>query len=138
MAQTGSGSRWIREGGLISELSILSEDEQAYRLAIGVANAVQAQKGDEVVVLDLRESTEVTDYFVLATARNRVHLAALADHLEDDFGRQIQHREGRGQASWVLLDMGSVVVHLFLAETRSFYDLERLWGDAEHVAIGPG
>jgi len=92
------------------------------------------------VLLDLREITLVTDYFLVATATSEVHLHALADALLEQMR---EHRvrpvgvEGRPGSGWLLLDFGEVVVHLFGAQERAFYDLERLWGDAPRTELEP-
>jgi ribosome-associated protein len=85
------------------------------------------------VTLDVRELTPVADYFVLMTGTSVVHVNTLADQIEERLAREgvlPLHREGRHHAHWVLLDYGDVVVHIFTAEERQYYNLERLWGDA--------
>jgi ribosome-associated protein len=96
--------------------------------ALTLARLLDRHKAEEVVVLEVAGHTIMTDYFVLATARNRTHMAALADAVEAG-DPLLHHREGRDTSLWLLLDCGDVVVHLFTAEGRAFYGLERLWGD---------
>jgi ribosome-associated protein len=102
------------------------------------ASAALDKKADEIVLLDLRELTIVCDYFVICTARNTQHAKAVVEGIEERLkldGRRPNHVEGRQNARWVLLDYGDVVVHVFMPEERAFYDLERLWVDAESTKL---
>ncbi len=90
-------------------------------------------------MLDLREQTPIFDYFVIASGSSRRQLHAISediDHrLEDELGDQRMGIEGYAESSWILLDYGSVVVHLFDEETRGYYDLENLWANAKRVDL---
>jgi ribosome-associated protein len=91
------------------------------------------KRASEVVILDLRESTSVTDFFVLCSGSAGIHVKAIAENIRDGLaaeGQKPWHIEGLAYGSWVLLDYVDFVVHIFLKEKREFYDLERLWGDA--------
>jgi ribosome-associated protein len=102
-------------------------------LAKRLANMLAEKKGCRTVIFDLRAISPVTDYFVIVEGLSVVHNRTLAEHL---IGCQkCDHVEGMEAGSWVLLDYIDVVVHIFLAETRAFYGLERLWGDAPHIAV---
>jgi ribosome-associated protein len=100
--------------------------------ALRLAELLEARQAREVVVLDVSSHTIVTDFFVVATAANKAHMAALAETVEQG-DPALHHREGRDDAAWVLFDCGDVVVHLFSEEGRRFYALERLWGDVPRV-----
>jgi ribosome-associated protein len=104
--------------------------------ALRAAETAEARRAEDVVVLDLRDQTLVTDYFVIATGTSRVQIRAvidaIAEGLDDERPRGV--REGDEAAGWVLLDYGDVVVHVFAPEARAFYRLERLWADAPTVA----
>jgi ribosome-associated protein len=104
--------------------------------ALRAAEVAEAKRAEDVVVLDLRGQTLVTDYFVICTGTSRVQLRAIleavADALADARSRGV--REGDEHAGWVLLDYGDVVVHVFAPDARAFYRLERLWADAPAVA----
>jgi ribosome-associated protein len=102
-------------------------------LARRLAQEIDRRKGIEITILDLRKTSSITDYFVIANGLSDVHLKNLAEHLMDV--EQPHHIEGLTSAHWVLLDYVDVVVHLFLADTRQFYGLERLWGDAPVVRV---
>ncbi len=90
-------------------------------------------------MLDLRGLCDFTDYFVICHGSSSRQALAIADAIEDrlfDAGRRKpKHVEGRRVADWILMDFFDVVVHVFVDEKREFYGLERLWGDAPHVAI---
>ena len=117
-----------------------SESDQSpagLQLAIAAARVAADNRGQDVAVLDLRGVTPICDFFVVATGTSRRQLHAMSeeiDHkLEDDLEDMRLGREGYDESSWILLDYGNVVVHLFDEETRKFYDLEALWGDAKKV-----
>ncbi len=86
-----------------------------------------------MVLLDVSRLLVITDLFVIASGTSRRHVRTLAEEVEEKLKREGRHplrREGMEDATWVLLDYGDIVVHLFDEPTRRFYDLERLWGDA--------
>ncbi|HHV07394.1 MAG TPA: ribosome silencing factor [Firmicutes bacterium] len=106
---------------------------EAWEIAQLAAAAAAEKKGYDVLILDISPVSLIADYFVIASASNKIQMAAIADNVEQrlaEQGESILHREGRGEASWILLDYGAVVVHVFREEARQFYALERLWGDA--------
>ena len=92
------------------------------------------KKGENIVLMDLREVSLIADYFVIGSATNERQLNAITDHIRDELKPRTQRYplrvEGRGENGWVLMDYGDVVVHLFLPDVRSYYDLEGLWRDA--------
>ena len=104
--------------------------------ALLAANVAESKRAEDIVVLDLRGQTLVTDFFVICTGTNRVQIRAImdgvAEALTDQRGQGV--REGDETGQWVLLDHGDVVVHVFGSEARGFYRLERLWSDAPVVA----
>ena len=93
----------------------------------------------DIVVLDLREVTPVFDFFVIATGTSRRQLHAMSeeiDHkLEDDLADKRMGIEGYSESRWILLDYGTVVIHLFDDETRAYYDIENLWTQAKRVDL---
>lgn len=104
--------------------------------ALRVVDVAEAKRAENVVVLDLRGQTLVTDYFVICTGTSRVQSRAIADGISEALADQRSRgvREGDAQGEWVLLDYGDVVVHVFSPAARAFYRLEKLWGDAPVVA----
>ena len=108
-------------------------------LALLAARALSDKKGKEIRVLEIAELTTLADYFVLATGASNTQINALVDNVEkvlaEEAGEQPLHREGYRGGTWVLMDFGSLVVHVFTAEARKFYDLERLWQDGHQVNL---
>jgi ribosome-associated protein len=99
---------------------------------------VQDLKAQDVVLLDLQGVTDMTDYFLIATGTSDTHVRAIAQHVETEMkkaGAPVNHVEGAEQGRWALLDFVDVVVHVFHPTLRSFYQLERLWGDAREVPL---
>jgi len=95
-------------------------------------------KGENIVGLDLRELGAVADYFVIASGTSEQHVRALARSLEKGLvakGAKLWQREGEATRRWILLDYVDVVIHIFHHETREFYRLENLWGDAKRLDI---
>jgi len=106
---------------------------KAQVLAQAVARLALSKKAGEVVIMDLRGLTTMTDYFVVCSADSDVQIRAIADAVDDGMiakGAAPWHRES-GSSNWVLLDFVDVVVHIFHRNTRGFYNLEKLWGDAK-------
>ena len=105
------------------------------------ANAAADKKAEDIVVLDVGDILGIADAFVITSAPNTRQVRTIVDEVEKQLRERDDARprsvEGLDDASWVLLDYGDVVVHVFLTETRSFYGLERLWADAPHVAWEP-
>lgn len=112
------------------------------KLPKGVASAIRAardRKAVDIVVLDLRKAGGFTDYFVICTGTNPRQIHAIADAvnatLRSDLGERPALAEGANRSEWILLDYFDFVVHVFSRECRTFYDLERLWGNAERFPI---
>jgi len=103
------------------------------------AAAIEDLRGRELRILDLRGLCEATDFFVIASGTSDAHVRGLADSVVEKLHRQgarAHHVEGLPGGRWVLLDFVDFVVHLFHPETRSFYQLERLWSDAPEIKPG--
>jgi ribosome-associated protein len=108
---------------------------EALRLALA---AIQDLKGNLLVVLDLRGLNDATDYFVIASGTSDAHVRGIAESVMEKLhrrGHHTHHVEGLNGGRWVLLDFVDFVIHLFHPETRSFYQLERLWDDAPELLI---
>ena len=104
-------------------------------IALAVA-AVEDRKGREIVVLDLRDVSDATDFFVIASGTSDAHVRGIADVVQErlrERGHRAHHIEGIRGGRWVLLDYVEFVVHVFHPDTRAFYQLERLWGDAPEL-----
>jgi ribosome-associated protein len=107
-------------------------------LALTAARVAAEARGTDVRILDLRDITQVFDYFVIATGTSRRQIHAMADEIEKAVKAELHDRrrgaEGYEEGRWIVLDYGDVVVHLFDAESREYWDLEHLWSGAKSVA----
>ena len=113
---------------------MLSAKEVAYQ----VTKALDAKKGMDIQLLKIDEVSSLADYFLICTGTSNTHVKTLCDYAEyemEQLGEPMLGREGHRGNSWELLDYGSVVIHVFTEEARKFYDLERLWADAEVVDL---
>ena len=122
-----------------SETAKATGAERSLQLAIAAARTAAENRGQDVVVLDMRELTPIFDYFVIATGNSRRQLHAISeeiDHtLEDELGDRRMSVEGYRESRWIVLDYGSVVIHIFDEETREYYALEQLWSQATRVEL---
>ncbi|MDR1088240.1 MAG: ribosome silencing factor [Coriobacteriales bacterium] len=102
------------------------------------AEAALSKKATDVLIIKVEPLLAIVDYFVMATADNLLHLKAVAEKVEEalreEYGIKPIGREGVASASWILLDYGDIVVHIFVSAARDFYDLEALFSDAELIA----
>ena len=107
-------------------------------MAVQLAKTLDSKKGQDIKVLKTEELTTLADYFVLCTATSSTQVKAMSDACEEAMekrGEQAHHIEGHRDGTWLLMDFSSVVVHVFTEEARKFYDLERLWSDAQEVDL---
>ena len=122
----------------------IDKRRRAARLPAQVLQAVRAaedKKAIELTVLDLRKAAGFTDFFVIASGANPRQIRAIADSVMAALAAQgvkPAHVEGYDRSEWVLLDYFDFIVHIFAPETRLFYGLERLWGNAERIEILTG
>lgn len=104
--------------------------------ALALARAALARKAQDVRLLAVGSVCTFADYFVICHGQSRVHLAAIAEAVLEQYPLTAGgHREGADGSGWILLDYGDVIVHIMLEETRKFYGLERLWGDCEQTPV---
>ncbi|MDX1660388.1 MAG: ribosome silencing factor [Gemmatimonadota bacterium] len=119
-----------------------SGDGAVRELALLAAREAADRKGSDVALLDLRGLTSATDFFVIASGESDVQVKSIADRIEarlrDEKDARPWHVEGLSNAYWVLLDYVDFVVHVFHKDARDYYDLERLWADAEVERFGEG
>jgi len=114
---------------------------KAQRVPAQIEQAVRAaedKKADDLLLLDLRKAAGFTDYFLICSGGNARQIRAIADAIREGLavgGAKPSHVEGYDRAEWVLLDYFDFIVHIFARETRAFYSLERLWGNAERVEV---
>ena len=111
--------------------------QRSLQLALAAAQSAEDNKGQNVTVLDLRDQTVIFDYFVIATGSSQRQLRAISDAIDDVLQKELGHprlsTEGYQDSKWILLDYGSIVVHLFDTTSRDYYALEDLWAGAKRV-----
>ena len=107
-------------------------------IAIAVTKALDEKKGMDIKLLKIDRISSLADYFLICTGTSNTHVKTLCDYAEftlEELGEPMLGREGHRGNAWELLDYGTIVVHVFTDEARKFYDLERLWADAEVVDL---
>ncbi len=113
--------------------------QRSRELAAAAARSAIANNATDVIVLDVCDQTALFDYFVIATGTSRRQLHAISEDIDDVLQKQLGDSrmgiEGYEDSRWIVLDYGSVVVHLFDEEARSYYDLESLWADGQKVDL---
>ena len=112
--------------------------EQSKLMAKLAYKALDDKKGEDIKVIDISEISVLADYFIIANGTNDSQVKALVESVEEELGKagfEVKQREGYGLGSWVLLDFGSIIVHVFDKENRLFYDLERIWRDGKSVDV---
>jgi len=124
----GQDSKAIFEGGItISQSDLL-------RLAHGVIDAIADKKGEDIILMDIREHTLFADYFVICSGASERQLKAIVEGVSEVARKQFQvhahHVEGDPESGWILLDYTDIIIHVFSAERRRFYNLESLWKEA--------
>ncbi len=117
-----------------------TEPHNADKLIGAILEGIENIKGENIVVLDFQNiDTSIADYFVIASANTSTQVSALANSVEKTVRKEAKdrpiHVEGKENASWILMDYGNVVVHLFQNETRAYYDIESLWNDAKLITV---
>ncbi|MBD1553465.1 ribosome silencing factor [Pseudomonas typographi] len=96
--------------------------------------ALEDIKAQDILSIDVKEKTSITDYMLIATGTSNRHVNSMAEHVREKVkaqGVKPLSEEGKGESDWVLLDLGDVLVHVMTSAARQFYDLERLWEGAE-------
>ena len=114
------------------------QNPKAKAFALAAAKVAAGRHCTDIVVLDLRGISPATDYFIIATGTSDRQMRTVADEISEAARQQGMQRFGRAgyeQARWILLDFVDVVIHIFDAEYRDYYDLELLWGDAKRLTI---
>jgi ribosome-associated protein len=110
----------------------------AERMAQRAARAALDTKALDLVVLDVQGLSSVADYFLVCSGRSTTHLKSITDAIREELkedGARPLHAEGQAESGWLLLDYGDVLMHVFLEDTRAYYALERLWGDAPLLRV---
>lgn len=109
------------------------KDEKVMQI---IAEACQDEKAEDIVVLDVSKLTVIADYFIIASGKSAIQVNSIVDYVEEtlkDYDIHPIRREGHQQGTWVVLDYNFIILHVFRAPEREYYDLENLWGDAHKV-----
>src|SRR5688572_15103791 len=113
---------------------------ESRKLALLCREMADRRKAEDIVVLDVRKISSITDYFVIATGTSEPHLRAICDEIQDklreEHGVKPRAVDGTLQTAWLVIDYFDVIVHVMRADVRQLYDLETLWGDARPVRAG--
>ena len=121
----------------LSQPAVRTSANRSLELALAAAREAEDNRGQNVTVLDLREQTTAFDYFVIATGTSNRQLRAMSDAIDDVLQKQLGHPrlglEGYQDSHWILLDYGSIVIHLFDSKQRDYYRLEELWAGSKRV-----
>ena len=110
--------------------------DQSKEMARIAYNALIDKKGEDVKIIDITGISVLADYFIIANGNRDSQVSALIDNVEEELhkaGYPLRQREGQASGSWVLLDFGDIIVHVFDKENRLFYDLERIWKDGKDI-----
>lgn len=113
----------------------MNQSKEMARIAY---NALSDKKGEDVKIIDITGISVLADYFIIANGNSDSQVNALVDNVEEELhkaGYPLRQREGQASGSWVLLDFGDIIVHIFDKENRLFYDLERIWKDGKDITV---
>jgi len=102
-----------------------------------VAKKAEDKKAQEIVILELKNLTFLTDYFVIVSGNSNVQVKAIANAIVEELKEKkvwLKHIEGYQEANWILLDCHEVIIHIFHKERREYYQIEELWGDAKKIS----
>ncbi len=114
----------------------MSDFETSKKMAAMAVEALEDRKGEDIRVIDISSISTLGDFFIIAAGTNRTQIQALADNVQEKLGRagyNVKNIEGYDTASWILLDFGDIIIHVFNSEMRVFYDLERIWRDGTQI-----
>ena len=112
---------------------------QSKEMAKLAYTALSDKKGEDIKILNISEVTVLADYFIIASGSNRNQVQAMADNVEETLGKlghEPKQIEGYQSGNWILMDYNDIIVHIFSDESRTFYDLERIWRDGKEVSVG--
>lgn len=134
---TRSTSRSVLSAASAANSQPGNVEDSSYNLALTIAQAADDRKGADIRLLNVADVSYIADYFVVVTGFSNVQVRAIANAIEDNVETQWQRLpvrvEGQMEGSWILMDYGEVIVHIFLPKEREFYGLEAFWGHAEQI-----
>ena len=111
---------------------------QSQQKALAIAGAALQKKASDVLILDVQELTSIADYFIVASGESERQVKAIANNIGQEISREYRTTpltEGAGTSTWILLDYGDIVVHVFKSDIRQFYGLEKMWSDAPRIPL---
>ena len=114
-----------------------SEEKKSKEMARLALEAMKEKKAEDIRIIDIEKISTLADYFLIASGTNRIQVHAIADFVEEKLGRagyEPQHTEGYESASWILMDYGDIIVHIFDRKNRLYYDLDRIWRDGTTIS----
>ncbi|MBS7008734.1 ribosome silencing factor [Anaerostipes sp.] len=114
---------------------------QSLEMAKIAYHALEEKLAEEIKVIDIQKISVVADYFIIANGKNKNQVQAIVDNVQDALfkaGYEMKQMEGYQNGTWVLIDFGDIVIHIFDQENRLFYDLERIWKDGVEVSMEAG
>ena len=114
-------------------------DSKSKEMVKAAIEAMKDKKAEDIRVIDISNVSVIADYFVIASGSNTNQVQAMADSVREALGRaghEPRQVEGYGSANWILMDYNDIIVHIFSDESRTFYDLERIWRDGKEVSVG--
>lgn len=124
-----------------SEKKNLSQIPPVFDRVLAAAKVAEENRGDDIVILDLREVTQMFDFFLFVSGSSRRQLITIGDEIRKklvkEMGDTCLTESGRTEGKWIALDFGDIIIHLFEPETRNFYAIEELWEKAKAVKIDP-
>lgn len=112
----------------------MNQSKEMARIAY---QALSDKKGEDIKIIDIAGISVLADYFIIANGNSSSQVSALVDSVEEELhkaGYYLKQREGQSSGSWILLDFGDIIVHVFDKENRLFYDLERIWKDGKDIS----
>ena len=112
--------------------------EQSKEMARIACKALEEKKGEDICVIDIADVSVLADYFIIASGGNQNQIQAMVDAVDEDLAKAGHHArqvEGNQNSSWILMDYGDIIVHIFSKEDRLFYDLERIWRDGRQMDV---
>ena len=113
----------------------MNQSKEMARIAY---DALSDKKGEDIKIIDITGVSVLADYFIIATGNSDSQVNALVDNVEEELhkaGYPLKQREGRAKSSWILLEVGDIIVHEFDKDNRRFYDLERIWKDGRNITL---
>ena len=113
----------------------MNQSKEMARIAY---DALSDKKGEDIKIIDITGVSVIADYFIIANGNSDSQVNALVDNVEEELhkaGYHLKQREGRANSSWILLDFGDIIVHVFDKDNRLFYDLERIWKDGKDITV---